>query len=48
MNELNSYDDVLVKVSLQFSDLTKEAKRIIDEAKAASDERKDQHGFSDD
>lgn len=41
VNELNSYDDALVSVSLQFSDLTKEAKRIIDEAKAASEQRKD-------
>jgi len=47
VGELTSYDDVLVKVSLQFSDLTKEAKRIIDEAKAASEQRKETHGFND-
>ena len=48
VNELNSYDDMLVTVSLQFSNLTKEAKRIIDEAKAASEQRKDEYGSRDD
>ena len=48
IEEIRAYDKTLVSVSQKFSSLTREAKRVIDEAKAKSDERKSKFGVSDD
>ena len=48
IEEIRAYDKTLVSVSQKFSSLTREAKRVIDEAKAKSDERKNKFGVSDD
>lgn len=45
---VHDQDGVLVEISQKFSDLTKEAKRILDEVKDKSEARKEKHGVNDD
>lgn len=46
VDEIASYDTILVSVSSKFSELTREAKKIIDDAKSNSDQRKERHGVT--
>ena len=48
MDQVREYDGVLVNISQKFSAMTREAKRVIDEAKAKSDQRKSDFGVSED
>lgn len=41
VDEVTNYDTILVSVSSKFSELTREAKKIIDYAKESSDRRKE-------
>lgn len=43
---VHDQDGVLVEISQKFSDLTREAKRILDEVKDRSEARKAQHGLN--
>jgi multimeric flavodoxin WrbA len=46
VDEMSGYDSILVSVSSKFSELTREAKKIIDDAKANSDQRKEKYGVT--
>ena len=46
VDEITNYDSILVSVSSKFSELTREAKKIIDYAKESSDRRKEKFGVS--
>lgn len=48
VDKIASYDAILVNCSAKFAAMTREAKRIIDEAKAKSDQRKEIYGITDD
>ena len=48
IEHVKSEDKVLYEISQKFSDLTVEAKKILDEIKAKSDERKQKFGVRDD
>ena len=45
---LEKEDKNLYEVSNRFSDLTREAKRILDDIKSKSDDRKKEHGVEND
>jgi len=47
VDQVKEYDGTLVNISQKFSAMTREAKRVIDEAKAKSDRRKSDFGVSD-
>lgn len=44
MDQLKQEDKKLYEISVKFSELTKEAKRVLDNMKAKSDERRKQYG----
>lgn len=48
LDKIKGQDNVLVDISQKFADLSREAKRILDDVKAKSEARKAQHGVEDD
>lgn len=48
LKKVKGQDNTLIDISQKFADLSREAKRILDEVKDKSETRKQQHGIEDD